>query len=232
MAAGTLYVVATPMGNVTDLTERARETLQQVDRVFCADTRVTGKLLASLGVTAPLEPFHDMNGARAHGRALEFLEAGERLALVTDGGTPGIADAGHQLVAAVREQFGAGAAIVPVPGVSPVTAILSVSGFPADRFVFLGYPPAVKGRSTFFRDLAAEPRTIVLYESSTRLDDTLADLDRVAPDRAMVLGRELTTLFEDVVVGEAAALRQWLKSGPNRTQGVFTLAVGPMKETS
>jgi 16S rRNA (cytidine1402-2'-O)-methyltransferase len=227
MAAGTLYVVATPMGNAADLTERARDILKQVDRVFCADTRVTAKLLASLDVTAPLEPFHDMNGARAHGRALEFLEAGEKLALVTDGGTPGVADAGHQLVAAVRAQFGSAATIVPVPGVSPVTAILSVSGFQADRFVFLGYPPAVKARSTFFRDLAAEPRTVVLYEISVRLDETLSDLDRVAPERPIVLGRELTTLFEDVVAGEAATLRQWLKSGPNRTQGVFALAIGP-----
>lgn len=228
MAAGTLYVVATPIGNAADLTDRAREILKQVDRIFCADTRLTGKLLASLGVTAPLEPFHDMNGARAHGRALEFLEAGEQLALVTDDGTPGIADAGHQLIAAVREQCGTRVAIVPVPGVSPVTAILSVSGFAADRFVFLGFPPAVKGRSTFFRDLATEPRTIVFYESSTRLDETLGELDRVAPDRPLVLGRELTTLFEDIVVGEAATLQHWLKNGPNRTQGLFTLALGPL----
>jgi 16S rRNA (cytidine1402-2'-O)-methyltransferase len=220
-------VVATPIGNLADLTERAAATLRSVGRIFCEDTRVTAKLTHHLGASIPLEPFHQHSGSKALARVLEFLEAGQSLALVTDAGTPGIADPGGQLVAAVRERFGEQAKIVPIPGVSAVTAILSVCGFPADRFVFLGFPPTKKGRQTFFRELGKEERTIVLYESPYRIEDTLTELERVVVDRPIVLGRELTKLFEDVVLGDATTLRQWIKSGPNRTRGEFTLAIGP-----
>lgn len=228
MPVGTLFVVATPIGNLADLTERAATTLRSVSRIFCEDTRVTSKLTRHLGAEIPLEPFHQHSGARAVERALEFLETGESLALVTDAGTPGIADPGGRLVEAVREKFGDHAKIVPIPGATALTAILSVAGFPADRFVFLGFPPTKKGRQTFFRELGKESRTVVLYESPYRIEDTLIELDRAVPDRKIVLGRELTKLFEDVVAGDAASLRRWLNSGPNRTRGEFTLALGPL----
>ena len=194
--AGTLYLVATPIGNLEDVTARAVRILREVDLVAAEDTRRTGRLLAHLAITRPLRSYYDAVEAERAPELVAALVAGKSVALVSDAGTPGIADPGYRLVTAA---IAAGVAVVPIPGPSAITAFLPVSGLPIDRFVFEAFLPARAGeRRRRLAALAAEARTMIFYESGNRLAATLADMAETFGSRAAALGRELTTLHEEI----------------------------------
>jgi 16S rRNA (cytidine1402-2'-O)-methyltransferase len=219
--AGILYVVATPIGNLEDVSARALRVLQEVDRIAAEDTRRTAKLLAHYGIEKPLTSYHDAAERRKAPELVEELRAGKTLALVSDAGTPLISDPGYRLV---RGALDAGIAVVPVPGATAATALLSVCGFATDRFAFEGFLPQREGRRRRrLEALRAEPRTIVLYESPHHIERTLAEMQAILGDRPIVVGRELTKLFEDIVRGTISSVRTTLASRPPR--GEYTLVV-------
>ncbi|MBI1908288.1 16S rRNA (cytidine(1402)-2'-O)-methyltransferase [Candidatus Uhrbacteria bacterium] len=172
----TLYVVGTPIGNLSDLSSRAADVLGSVHAIACEDTRVTGKLLSHLGIQKPLVSVHQHATAGKLREVLDLLGEGKDVALVTDAGTPGISDPGGLLVQEAAARFGSALRIVPIPGPCAAIAALSVSGFPTDRFVFLGFPPHKKGRRGFFDRVAAEEEVVVFYESVHRAEKALAEL--------------------------------------------------------
>lgn len=222
--SGTLYIVATPIGNLEDLTARARQTLASVDIVAAEDTRHTGRLLSSIGAKPALLALHDHNEEQACRGVVEALQGGRDVALVSDAGTPLISDPGYRLVRAARA---AAIPVVPIPGVSAVTAALSVSGLATDRFCFEGFPPAKRAaRRKWLADLAPETRTLVIYESVHRVAECLDDLvDAFGADREAFLGRELTKLHEQCVRSTLGELRQCIAGGDIPLKGEFVLAV-------
>ncbi|HKQ60954.1 MAG TPA: 16S rRNA (cytidine(1402)-2'-O)-methyltransferase, partial [Candidatus Polarisedimenticolaceae bacterium] len=202
--AGQLFVVATPLGNLDDLAPRALETLRRVDAIACEDTRRTAKLLARFALDKPLLSCHRFNEAQRLRPVLERLTRGESVALVSDGGTPGVSDPGALLVRAVLD---AGIPVCPLPGPSAVTTLLSASGLPADRFIFEGFlPPRAGERRRRLRELREETRTLVLFEAPHRIEATLADLAAIFGERRLVLGRELTKRHESVLAGTARSV--------------------------
>ncbi len=221
--AGTLYVVATPLGNLDDLTPRAAQVLRTVPVVAAEDTRYTRRLLHHLDAHPALLSYHAHSPDDRIAAILRHLESGRDVALVSDAGTPVISDPGARLVAAVRE---AGLPVVPIPGVSAVAAALSAAGLPADRYLFAGFPPR-KGsaRSAFLARVAAEPWSIVLYEAANRLVDLLADLAQtVGPERRAVVARELTKLHEEIRAGTLSELRAWYEETAPRGEITLVLA--------
>jgi 16S rRNA (cytidine1402-2'-O)-methyltransferase len=202
-----LYVVGTPIGNLGDVTRRAAETLDRVDTVYAEDTRRTGRLLEALEADAGLRSLHEHNEARRRGEILDRLRAGDRLAVVSDAGTPGVSDPGRRVVRGALE---AGLRVVPVPGASAVTAALSVSGLPADRFAFLGFPPrSGTEREAWMERLGRLDLTSVVFASPNRLGDLLAEWeDRGLGERACVLCRELTKMHEEVRGATVSELRE------------------------
>ena len=203
LAAG-LSVVATPIGNLRDITLRALDVLAQADLVLCEDTRVTGKLLHAYGISAKLERHDEHAAERARPKAMAALAEGKRVALVSDGGTPLISDPGYRLV---REVAAEGHAVFPVPGASALVAGLSAAGLPTDRFLFVGFPPPKSAaRRTFLADLAGIRATLVFYEGGSRLADSLADMAAVLGEREAVVCRELTKLYETIYRGPLSTL--------------------------
>ncbi len=223
----TLYIVATPIGNLSDITERAKATLGLVDAILCEDTRVTSKLLAVYGIRRTLVAYHQHSDTKRTNEILAMLREGKSLALVTDAGTPGISDPGGMLVEAVVREFGSDVAIVPIPGPSAVIAALSVSGFPSDEFIFLGFPPHKKGRQTFFKKVAAIESTVVMYESTHRILKTLGEIEGAmrGGDRKLVVCRELTKFYETIYRGTAADVTEQLKS--TSIKGEFVIVLAP-----
>lgn len=202
MVAGKLYVVATPLGNLEDLSPRAAETLRSADRVLCEDTRRTAKLLAHHGITTPRISCHRFNEKKRLEPILRRLREGEKLALVSDGGTPGVSDPGRHLV---RAALDAGLEVIPLPGPSAPAALLSVSGIDSDRYLFDGFLPHRAGeRRRRLRELRSEPRTVVLFEAPHRIVETLAEIAKIFGERELVLGRELTKRFETILRGSAS----------------------------
>ncbi len=197
--AGHLYIVATPIGNLQDISQRALDTLRRVDIVLCEDTRVTKKLLSHYTIHTKTESYHQHSPEKRVNDIIAGLQRGMSYALVTDAGTPGISDPGGILVQAVHQE---GMQVVSVPGVSAVTAALSVSGFAADKFVFLGFPPIKNKRKKYFEQLASYTHTVVLYESNHRIERTLLDLKKVLKkDTIICICRELTKKFESIYRG-------------------------------
>lgn len=223
-APGMLHVVATPIGNLADLSPRAVESLRKVDAICAEDTRHTRQLLAHHGIERPLIALHEHNEADAVAKLVARLLDGDALALVSDAGTPLISDPGFRLVRAARE---AGIRVSPVPGPSALIAALSVAGLPSDRFVFEGFLPAkATARRQRLQQLVAEPRTLVFYESAHRIGDALGDMaDVFGGDRPAVLARELTKLFETVLDGSLDELCSQVASDPNQRKGEFVLLV-------
>jgi|SRR5579871_3264670 len=222
---GTLYVVATPIGNLADLTSRARDTLAAVDVIFAEDTRVTAILLAHYGIDTPMVSLHEHNEARRSARVIEKLQQGSSAALVSDAGTPALSDPGAHLVRAVRAS---GFPVVAVPGPSALAAALSIAGVEGP-FVFLGFLPARgPGRRKALASQLEFAGALVVYESPHRLRETLTDLREVfGAERAVLIARELTKRFEmaeRVPLGDALA---WLDADPNRSRGEFVLIVEP-----
>jgi 16S rRNA (cytidine1402-2'-O)-methyltransferase len=199
-----LYVVATPIGNLRDITLRALDVLGSADLVLAEDTRVTQKLLDAYGLKPKRASYHDHNGEAMRPLVLEALARGEVVALVSDAGTPLIADPGYKLV---RAAAAAGRRVFPIPGASALPAALSVAGLPTDRFCFAGFPPAKAGaRGAFFAELADLDATLVFYETGPRLAASLLDMARAFGDREAVVARELTKLFETVIRAPLADL--------------------------
>lgn len=221
---GVLYVVATPIGNLADISARAREVLAAVDVVAAEDTRHSGTLLSHLGIKTPLISLHDHNEAERAPVLVARLQAGESVALISDAGTPLISDPGFDLVRAARA---AGISVTPVPGASALVAALSVSGLPTDRFVFEGFLPAKQSaRRERLAALDQESRTLVFYESVHRLQESLEDMAAAfGPERRAVLARELTKLHEGVRDASLKELVAWAGSDPAAGKGEVVVMV-------
>lgn len=223
----TLYVVATPIGNLEDMTHRAVRILNEVDVVLCEDTRTTKKLLTHYGIDTATLSYHARSGHAKTEKVLALLADGKNCALVSDAGTPTISDPGSALVAAVIERFGEAVAIVPVPGASALAAALSASGAPASEFLFLGFLPHKKGRETLFAEIATAKRTVVFYESPHRITKTLHSLDEHLGERTVTLAREITKYFEEIRSGTAAEHLVHLDAHPESGRGEFVVIVHP-----
>lgn len=221
---GTLHIVATPIGNLGDLSPRALEILGAVDAICAEDTRHTRQLLSHFGLERPLLALHQHNEDAQAEQLVARLRAGESLALVSDAGTPLVSDPGFRLVRAARE---AGVRVSPVPGACAAIAALSVAGIASDRFVFEGFLPAKSGaRRERLTRLAAESRTLIFYESAHRIEESLGDLVvAFGADRPAVLARELTKLFETVLDGGLGQLLERVAADPNQRKGEFVLVV-------
>ena len=224
MSAGTLFIVATPIGNLGDLSPRALETLKSVAAICAEDTRHTRQLLSHFGIDRPLVALHEHNEDAIAQRIIERVSAGDSLALVSDAGTPLVSDPGFRVVRAARA---AGLRVSPIPGACAAIAALSVAGLPSDRFVFEGFLPAKSSaRRERLGRLASETRTLVFYESSHRIAESLADMRSVfGDDRAAVIARELTKLFETVLDGTLAELHAQVEADPNQRKGEFVVMV-------
>jgi 16S rRNA (cytidine1402-2'-O)-methyltransferase len=222
--SGTLYVVATPIGNLGDLTPRARDVLGSVDLIAAEDTRHTGQLLQACGVTTALTSLHEHNEARRSSELIAMLTQGKSIALVADAGTPLISDPGFDLVAAARR---AGVQVVAVPGPCAAIAALSIAGLPTDRFVFEGFLPAKSAaRTARLETLANEARTMVFYEAPHRLAEVLADMATVfGAERTATVSRELTKRFETTYSDTLARLAEAAQRDPDMTRGEIVLIV-------
>ncbi len=218
--AGMLFVVATPIGNLSDITFRAIEILKSVDFIAAEDTRTSFVLLKHYGVSKPMLSFHSYSGANRTNEIVQRITQGESAALITDAGTPGISDPGYTLV---RDAVQAGVDVVPIPGPTAFVAALSASGLRTDRFIFEGFLPLKKGRQKKLQYLSTEPRTIVFYESPHRIEKTLQDLLKYFGDRRCVVGRELTKIHETFYRGSFSEV---LKSiSPSEKRGEFVVIV-------
>lgn len=208
----TLYIVATPIGNLKDISERARDTLASVHMILCEDTRVTRKLLDAYEIKTKVFSYHQHSTGLKIKHITEMLAQGHDLALVTDAGTPAISDPGGVLVEALVKHFGDTLKVVPIPGPSAVTTALSVAGMSADKFVFLGFPPNKKGRKKFFDGIEDYNLTVVFYESTHRVLKTMEELGLRFPNRNIVVCRELTKLHETIYRGTVEQVTEQLKS--------------------
>lgn len=223
-----LYLVATPIGNLADITLRALDVLAGCDIIACEDTRVTRKLVERYGISTPLIPYHEHNAAEARPKILARLERKEAVALVSDAGTPLISDPGYKLVRAAQE---AGHAVVAIPGASSVLAALSVAGLPTDRFFFEGFlPPKQTARQKRIAALASIPATLVLFESGPRLADALTDLAAGLGPRPAAVCRELTKLHEEVRRSDLTVLAHQYSQGAE-LRGEIAIVVAPPPET-
>lgn len=219
----TLYLIATPVGNLEDITARALRILGEVDYIACEDTRTSGKLLKHFGISRPLFSFHAHNEHKKIGYLCELLDQGLNIALISDAGSPAISDPGYLAVRAVLD---AGHQVCPIPGASAVILALSASGLPTDRFVFEGFLPHKKGRQSRMVSLAEEERTIVFYESPYRIKKILKEIsEHLGQDRQVVLARELTKKFEQFVRGTAHDLLQQAEQEQLKIKGEFVVLV-------
>jgi 16S rRNA (cytidine1402-2'-O)-methyltransferase len=224
-----LHLVATPIGNLGDITLRALWVLKSVDRVLCEDTRVTGRLLSHFGIAAPLDPYHDHNADRMRPLALAALRRGERLALVSDAGTPLVSDPGYKLVRAALDE---GLPVTAAPGPSAAIDALILSGLPPDAFLFAGFlPQRSAGRRKALAAWRSVPATLIFYEGPSRLAAALADMSDVLGDREAAIGRELTKRHEEVRRGSLTALAEHYRDKPPRGEVVIVVSP-PEPETA
>lgn len=234
---GRLYIVATPIGNLEDITLRALRILREVDLILCEDTRVTKKLLDRYEIQKPLLSYHHHSKLSRVEKIAEHLENGKTLALVSDAGTPGIQDPGNKLIYSFllpktksserfpRLSLGKEINIVPIPGPSAVTTIASVAGINMDKFCFLGFPPHKKGRETFFREVAEAKYPVVYFDSPHRFLKNLELLEKFCPDAKLIVGRELTKMFEEVVRGGIGEVRKYFENNFEKTKGEFAIII-------
>ncbi len=215
-----LYIVATPIGNLGDITFRAIETLKAVDKIYCEDTRRTSKLINHFDIKKPLESFHEHSEGKIE-RIITELRQGDEIAYVSDAGTPGINDPGGKLVAAART---AGIGISPIPGASSLTALLSVAGIAADKFCFMGFVPTKKGRQTFVKKMLVSDVAVVFFETAPRLHKLLDQFIALGGEnRALIAGRELTKQFEEIQTGTPVELKEYFA----KPLGEFVLVLCP-----
>jgi 16S rRNA (cytidine1402-2'-O)-methyltransferase len=224
---GKLYIVATPIGNLSDMTFRAVEILKSVDCILCEDTRMTKKLLDHYEIKNKTISFHSHSKLARTNDIITMISEGKSLALVSDAGTPCISDPGVMLVAEIQKHFGTDVVISPIPGPSALISALSASGLPAHEFSWKGFVPHKKGRETFFRDVAETETTVIFYESVHRFMKTLESLSAIIPDREMVVAREITKIFEEFKRGTTAEIFDYYTSNPDKVRGEFVIMVGP-----
>lgn len=225
MNPGTLYVVATPIGNLADASPRALEALANADLVACEDTRTSRTLLARHGIAARTVALHAHNERAATARLLDALQQGKNVALVSDAGTPAVSDPGAVLVAAAHA---AGVRVVPLPGPSAAITAFSAAGFSADRFLFVGFLPSARPARRKALEALDTACAVILYEAPHRVAETVQDLaERYGGARELVIARELTKKFEEIVRLPLAAAADWLAAAPHRQQGEFVLVLGP-----
>lgn len=217
---GVLFVVGTPIGNLGDITLRALETLRSVDFVLAEDTRVTKKLLMKYEIVVSVYSAHEHTEAKKLESFIARIEAGENAAVVTDAGTPGLSDPGNVLVSLAIAR---GIPVVPIPGVSAVVALVSVAGIDMRGFTFLGFPPHKKGRETYFKQVAASERPVIYYESPHRLRKNLELLQSLAPEKCIIIGRELTKMYEEIVRGSVAEVVSYFAEHPDKVKGEFSV---------
>lgn len=210
----TLYIVATPIGNLEDITLRVLRILKEVDLILCEDTRVTKKLLVRYNINTPVQSYHQHSNLKKINKIKDLLKQGKDLALVSDSGTPGISDPGNKLISELKD-----VEIIPIPGPSALTAIASISGFPMSKFTFMGFPPHKKARNKFFKEVAESKYPVILYESPHRIIKTLEGLDKLGKFD-IVVGRELTKKFETVYRGKAKNIIKQIKP-----KGEFVIVV-------
>ena len=220
-----LYIVATPIGNLEDITLRALRVLKEVDLILCEDTRETRKLLDKYGIKTPTLSYHARSKLSKLEKIFELLAEGKNLALVSDAGTPGISDPGTVLVSKVTARLNLAVKIIPIPGATALIAALSASGLPTHEFTFLGFLPHKKGRETLFKEIASAKRTMVFYESPHRILKTLESLIKFCPDKKVCLARELTKIYEEFKTGSPAELLEYLKQNPEKQRGEFVVIV-------
>ena len=230
-----LYIVATPIGNLEDMTYRAVRILQEADYILCEDTRVTSKLLERYEIKKPLISYHQRSKNNKTEQIIEKLKEGNNLALVTDAGTPGISDPGNELVAEVRREMAedmleGAMEIVPIPGASAVATLASVAGINLQKFVFLGFPPNKKGRQTFFqevvRNIEENKYPVFYYDSPYRVIKNLEMLQEMSSDVKVIIGRELTKKFEEIKVGSVKGILEYYgEGGEGLVKGEFVVII-------
>jgi 16S rRNA (cytidine1402-2'-O)-methyltransferase len=221
---GTLYVVATPIGNLGDMVPRAVETLQTVALIAAEDTRHSSRLLSHFDIKTPCIAYHDHSDEQRTDQLIARMRAGDSIALISDAGTPLVSDPGYRLVRSARQ---AGIQVVPIPGACAMIAALSAAGLPSDRFAFEGFLPAKQvARCTQLQSLAADPRTLIFYEAPHRILETLHDMAQVfGPEREVVMARELTKTFETIKGDKVADLAAWVEGDSNQQRGEIVLLV-------
>ena len=220
---GTLSVVATPIGNLEDITLRAIRMLKEADAIFCEDTRVTGKLLKRYEISKPLVRCDEKMEESAAKQAIEMLDEGKRIAIVSDAGTPGISDPGSRLVARVR-RFAPDAKIEAIPGPSALTAALSIAGLESGEFTFLGFLPHKKGRQTALKEIGLSTYSVILYESPFRIIKLMEELEQFAPGKHVIVAKELTKIHEEILKGAPKDVAQRLHS-EGKDKGEFVVIV-------
>ena len=226
-----LYIVATPIGNLADITIRARETLNKVDLILCEDTRITQKLLSHCGIKTPTLSYHQHSKLKKINYILKLLEEGKNLALVSDAGTPGISDPGNKLVDEVIKSLNDEVKIVAIPGPSATITAASISGFPMDKFIFLGFPPAKRKRKKFFDQVIDSKYPVILYESPYRIIKTLNELKNISlvlkSELQVVVCRELTKKFETIYRGKVEKVISQLEK--DQVKGEFVVIIESKK---
>lgn len=221
----TLYVVATPIGNLEDITLRALRILQEVDIIACEDTRTTNVLLHHFKIKTKTISYHSHTSTAKESYIIELLRSGKNVALVSDAGTPTISDPGVLLVARVYHEL-ENVQIIPIPGPNAAISTLSASGLVSSEFIFLGFLPHKKGRKTLFDEIANTDRTVVFYESPHRLVKTLSELLLRIPTKTIVVGREVTKKFETITRGSVAEVATYFNQNPDKVRGEFTICIG------
>jgi 16S rRNA (cytidine1402-2'-O)-methyltransferase len=218
------YVVATPIGNMGDITLRALETLKSVDLVLCEDTRETGKILHKYEIKKPTMSYHAQSKLAKTDKIFELLREGKNLALVSDAGTPGISDPGAMLISKIKNELPE-VEVIPIPGATALITALSASGLPTHEFTFLGFLPHKKGRETLFKEIAESKRTVVFYESPHRILKTLEALEKFTPNKKVCIARELTKIYEEIKTGSPKEIFEYLTKNPVKQKGEFTVLV-------
>jgi 16S rRNA (cytidine1402-2'-O)-methyltransferase len=223
------YIVATPIGNMGDITLRAIEILKNVDLILCEDTRETKKILDKYNISKPTMSYHSQSSLAKVDKIFELLEEGKNLALVSDAGTPGISDPGALLVSKIKEKFKTtDVQVIPIPGASAVITALSASGLPTHEFTFLGFLPHKKGRETLFKEIATSKRTFAFYESPHRILKTLESLVKFCPkenQKKVCVARELTKIYEEFKTGTPAEVLEYFQKNKDKQRGEFTVIV-------
>jgi 16S rRNA (cytidine1402-2'-O)-methyltransferase len=219
------YVIATPIGNMEDITLRAIRILGEVDLILCEDTRMTQKILNKYEIKKATMSYHAQSKIGKIDKIFELLEEGKNIALVSDAGTPGISDPGALLVSQIKERFNDGVKIIPIPGATALISALSACGLPIHEFTFLGFLPHKKGRETLFKEIAEAKRTMVFYESTHRILKTLESLDKFAPNKKVCVAREITKIYEDFKTDSPKDILEFFKKNPTKVKGEFVVIV-------
>jgi len=219
------YVVATPIGNMGDITLRAIETLKSVDLILCEDTRETKKILDKYEIHKPTMSYHAQSKLAKTDKIFELLKEGKDLALVSDAGTPGISDPGALLISKIKDNLSDSVDVIPIPGPTAVIAALSASGLPTHEFTFLGFLPHKKGRETLFKEITGSKRTMVFYESPHRILKTLESLVKFCPNKKVCVARELTKIYEEFKMGTPEEILEYYIKNKDKQRGEFTVIV-------